>query len=334
MWSAAHSSSVVVDSFSAPPDMAAKGLGGEVLASKFLDDLTVLQAQTRGSAVKRGLKDAWSGDIKVEVPQTGVSIGDLMRALRGWLGHETHVGGDLEETADGVSLTVRGGGILPKTFAGGAADLPKLLTQAAEYVYGQSEPYLFGAYLTEVGRDAEANAFIPTMFATVRPADRPYLLNAWGNALSDLGRQREALAKYQKAIALKPDFWVAYNNVIDQQWGFGDEEGAWRTGQIMERKAGGRPGRAAENEYENQDQFSWNLQALRAAMVADMESHGGVGTSAIQDGPIVAIADAWLHDPGAAELDLQTSNGGEHRPWHGRHHPLRPRLRGPGARRL
>ena len=121
VWNAAHSSSVVVDAFSAPPDMAAKGLGGEVLASKFLDELTVLQARTHASAAKRGLKDAWSGDIKVEVPQTGVSIGEVMRALRGWLGHETHIGGDLEETADGVSLTVRGEGILPKTFAGPAA---------------------------------------------------------------------------------------------------------------------------------------------------------------------------------------------------------------------
>ena len=124
--SAAHSSAVVVDAFSAPPDMAARGLGGEVLASKLLDDLTVLQSQTRSASSKRGLKDAWSGDIKVEVPQTGVSIGDLMRALRAWLGHETHVGGDLEETSNGVNLTVRGDGILPKSFAGTADELPKL----------------------------------------------------------------------------------------------------------------------------------------------------------------------------------------------------------------
>jgi tetratricopeptide (TPR) repeat protein len=309
IWTASRSSSVVVDSFSAPPDLAAKGLTGEVLATKFLDDLTVFQAQTRASAAKRGLKDAWSGDIKVEVPQTGVSIGEVMRALRDWLGHETHVGGNLEETADGVSLTVRGDGILPKTFTGPATNLSGVLTQAAEYVFGQSEPYLFAAYLEQRGRDAEAIAFIPTMFATARPADHPFLLNTWGNGLSDLGRTAEALREYQEALRLKPDYWIAYNNVINALWILGDEEAAWRVGEVMRKKAGGRPGRAPEIYYQNPDQMTWNLQAARASMVADMQASGGVGTGVTQDGPFLAIVDAWTHDPVAAEFDLQTLQG-------------------------
>jgi hypothetical protein len=36
-------------------------------------------------------------------------------------------------------------GILPKTFAEKAAYLDKLLTQAGEYVYGQSQPGLWAA---------------------------------------------------------------------------------------------------------------------------------------------------------------------------------------------
>jgi tetratricopeptide (TPR) repeat protein len=307
--SAAHSSSVVVDAFSAPPDMAAKGLGGEVLASKLLDDLTILQSQTRSASSKRGLKDAWSGDIKVEVPQTGVSIGEVMRALRGWLGHETHVGGDLEETSSGVSLTVRGDGILPKSFTGTADDLPKLMTQAAEYAYGQSEPSLFAAYLQNVGRDADSLAFIQKVYAGARPSERPYLLNAWGNGLGDVGRQNESLPKYQEALRLKPDYWVAYNNVINALQDYGDEEGAWRVGEAMKAKAGGRPGRAPELYYQNIDQMVWNLQALRASNIADMEAHGGVGSGTSQLGPILADNAARLHDAQGAELSLQTSQG-------------------------
>ena len=281
-----------------------------MLASKLLDNLTVLKAQTRSFSAKRGLKGAWSGDIKLKVPQTGVSFGEIVRYLHLWLGHETHVGGDLEETVDGVSLTVRGDSILPRSFTGPAADLPKLLTQAGEYVYGQSEPYLFASYLEGAGRDADAIAFIPGMFAVVPQAERPYLLNAWGDALSDVGQTREALSKFQQALRLKPDFWVAYNNIINELWDFGDEESAWRLGEVMREKAGGRPGRASENYYQNPDVLTWNLLTERAALVGDMEAHGGVGSAApTQDGPNLADVDARLHDPRAAELDLEISQG-------------------------
>ncbi len=224
IWTAARADSVVVDAFSGPPDLAAKGLTGEVLASSLLDNLTLIQSQTRSAQTKRGLRDAWSGDIKLEVPETGVSIGEMMRFLRAWLGRETHISGDLVETPDGLSLTVRGAGILPKTFTGPPADLGKLVTQAAEYVYGQAEPYIFSSYLQSNGRDAEAIAFIPSVYQSSRPVEQPYLLNAWGIGLLDVGRPRDALVKFRQALSLKPDYWIAYNNVMNSLWGF------WRRG--------------------------------------------------------------------------------------------------------
>ncbi len=309
IWTAARSDSVVVDAFTGPPDLAAKGLTGEVLASRLLDNLTLLQSQTRSAQTKRGLRDAWSSDIKLEVPQTGVSIGELMRDLRAWLGHETHIGGDLVETPQGLSLTVRGEGILPRTFAGQPSDLDRLFSQAAEYVYGQNEPYLFASYLQTVGRDAEAIAFIPSVYQTARPDDRPFLLNAWGIGLQNLGRQHEALAKFQQALRLKPDYWIAYNNIMNSQWYFGDEEGTWKTAEAMKRQAGGRPGRAPEVYYQNADEVVWDLPAFRASLVGDMKTNGGSGTSIIADGLSLSEADVWLHDPAQAELDLATTPG-------------------------
>ncbi len=308
IWTAARSDSVVVDAFTGPPDLAAKGLTGEVLASKLLDNLTMLQSQTRASQTKRGLKDAWSGDIKLEVPETGVSVSEMMRFMRGWLGHETHIGGDLEETPDGVSLTVRGEGVLPKTFTGAQADLPKLVTAAAEYVYGQSEPYLFASYLENKGRDQEALDFVTGAFQKAAPADRPYLLNAWADALGDLGRNGEALSIYRQALREKPDFWIAYNNVENSLWALGDEEGAWRVGQEMLRRAGGRPGRAPETYYQNVDTLTWNLQAFRKITLDDMAANGGAGSVvASQGGVSLADADARMHDPNLAALDLAST---------------------------
>ncbi len=305
VWTASRSNSVVVDRFGGPPDLAARGLTGEVIAAKVLDDLTVLQSQTRASQTKRGLKDAWSGDIKLDVPETGVSIGETLRLMRGWLGHETHIGGDLEETPDGVSLTVRGDGVLPKTFSGAPGDLSKLATEAAEYLYGQSEPYLFASYLENTGRDQEAVTFVSGIYQKVSPADRPYLLNAWGDALGDLGQQAEALATYRQALRENPHFWIAYNNVENSLWALGDEEGAWRIGEIMRREAGGRPGRAPETYYQNIDAIAWNVQAARQETYNDMVANGGAGSVvASQGGVSLADADARLHDPHLAAIDL------------------------------
>ena len=73
-----------------------------------LDELTRLQAATRGNIAKRHLSNAWTGDIKVEVPETGLSLGDLDRMLKVRFGHDLHIDGDLVQTdTGGLALTVR-----------------------------------------------------------------------------------------------------------------------------------------------------------------------------------------------------------------------------------
>jgi hypothetical protein len=43
IWAAIHADGLVIDAFNVPPAMADKGLTGQVLASKLLDRLTILQ---------------------------------------------------------------------------------------------------------------------------------------------------------------------------------------------------------------------------------------------------------------------------------------------------
>ena len=114
------SRSVVVEPFEAPPALAERGLSGRVVAAGVLDELTKLRNATRTNAEKRSLASAWNSDIKVEVPATGVSLGEIDRILRRRFGHDVMIDGDLVQTHDdGLALTVRGGGILPRTFTGG-----------------------------------------------------------------------------------------------------------------------------------------------------------------------------------------------------------------------
>ena len=309
VYDAFASRSVIVEPFDAPPSLAARGVTGKVVAGGLLDELTRLQSATRSSAAKRNLSNAWTGDIKVEVPKTGVSIGEIQSLLKDRFGHDIHIDGDLVQTdASGLALTVRGDKVLPKTFTGASGDLDKLTTQAAEYIYGQSEPALYGVYLTNAGRSQEAADFGKASYATVASAEKPYLLNAWANALLNAGgSQVEALVLYREALRLKPDFWVAYNNVMNSTWGLGDEEGAWRAGQALLKAAGGRHGKAPENYYQNLDTLTWNLQAWREAQIADAQSNGGIGTGTTSDATALIETDARLHDVAATAFEIKVA---------------------------
>ena len=200
---------VVIEPFHAPPGLAARGIDGTVIASGLLDELSRLQDATRSSSAARGLSGAWTGNIKLEVPETGVSIGEISRLLKERFGHDVHIDGDLIETATGgLALTVRGNGVPPKTFSGSATELEKLTVEAAEYVYSQSQPARWASYLSGVERYEEAIAFCRTAVASADPAERPRLLNAWALAIdASGGSTREALALQRAAVKLQPDFW-------------------------------------------------------------------------------------------------------------------------------
>jgi len=92
---------VVIEPFDAPPALAARGLTGKVVASGVLDQLSRLQDATRSSSAARGLSGAWTRDIKLEVPETGVSIGEFSRLLKERFGHDVHIDGNLVEPPTG-----------------------------------------------------------------------------------------------------------------------------------------------------------------------------------------------------------------------------------------
>ena len=312
---AIQSRSVVIDPFDAPPSLAADGINGKVLAAGLLDVLTRIQAATRSNAEHRNLSNAWTGDIAIEVPETGISIGQIERVLKARFGHDQHIDGDLVKTRTSeLALTVRGTGILPKTFTDGSGDVDKLLTLAGEYVYGQSQPGLWTAYLSNNDRNDEAIQFAQNAYLTADSSERPFVLNYWANAITGRGggeaAMREGLPLWREALRQKPDYWVAYNNIMYGLAGIGDEEGVARVGQQMLKAAGGRPGRAPEYEYQNYDSIVWDLPAVHASNIADMESHSGIGTTSGAGGTLnlaVAQFEVQMHDVEAAALRLKTT---------------------------
>jgi tetratricopeptide (TPR) repeat protein len=307
---------VVIEPFHAPPGLAARGIDGTVIASGRLDELGRLQDATRSSTAGLGMSGAWSGNIKLDVPETGISLGEISRLLRERFGHDVHIDGELVETPSaGLALTVRGSGVPPKTFGGTATELDKLTLAAAEYVYSKSQPSRWAGYLLEVGRNAEAIEYCRTAVAGADPPTRADLLNDWANALlSTAGSEREALSLYREAVKVKPDLWRSYANIMNTLIILGEEEEAWRAGETMRAAAGGRPGQARELMYQNSDLLTWNLHAWLDSTIADAATNTGAGTGVSSVGPTIADIQMRLHDPAAAELTLKTTKGDPHDP--------------------
>ncbi len=313
------SHSVVIDAFNAPAALAARGVTGTVLASDVLDQLTRLQTATApaaaGEHVKRNLSNGWSSDVKVAVPETGISLGEISRLLTARFGHDIHIGGDLVQTdSGGLALTVRGNNVAPETFAGSAGDLDMLVTHAAQYLYSQFQPALWATYLQETGRCPDAVDFIRSIYNGANGDSRASLLGTWGECVDLMGgSDQQAEQLLRAAIRIQPDDWNAYLQLISLIAAQPDWEGAWREGQALRRQAGGNPGRAPGSAFLVLDNLIEDWQASIDGMVAEVESNAGSGASSPLNLVLqLAEAQAQQHDPAAAELTLQTARVDAH----------------------
>src|SRR5204863_7404773 len=124
---------LVVQPLSAPPEFAARGLDGTVLAQRLLDKLNGLVQQSEQFSVRSAdsIGGNWGDDSKVEIPQTGVSVSEFSRALRGWIGNETRVSGEVWRLPKGIAIAVRAGANPGVELSGNESDLDALIENAA-----------------------------------------------------------------------------------------------------------------------------------------------------------------------------------------------------------
>lgn len=315
LYDAFLSKNVVVSAFEAPPTLAARGVNGTVVATEVLDGLEKVQDATRGPSQGLKTRGAWTSDIKIEVPETGISIGEIDRLLHERFGHDVHIDGDLVQTATGgLSLTVRGDDVPAKAFAGGIDDLNKLTTQAAEYIYGRSQPWLYCIYLYNASRLQDIFDFVPGAFARAPESERANLANVWAMALDVSGKPGEAYAKYRLVIDLSAPrsdtWWKGWANSINELLVSRGEEAAW----IESRKFLEEADRAPSSEkpglrylgtpaLQTVD-YPLNLKSL----LADSAYNGGSGANSMSDGPAIADDYALMHDAGHADHYIAISD--------------------------
>jgi len=234
VWDAAHSSGLIVEPFAVPSDMAAKGLTGQVVASQMLDKLSAMQTITYSSRPPQSYENNWGDNLKVEIPETGVSIGELQQFLKDWLGHDTHITGEVYRTASGIAVTARDGSEAGVTFTGPESDLDGLMQQAAEHVYSVTQPFRYANYLDRdlnapdiADRAARASVIYRQLIAGPNVQEQAWGWYGLGYIEADLKSNYPAsLPFFQKAIAVNPDFTLGNYNMATMGSGVSHHEAA------------------------------------------------------------------------------------------------------------
>ncbi len=239
VWSASRDSGLIIEAFSVPPDLAQRGLNGRVVATRLQDKLAKLDAQTETSRPQRSYANDWSGDIKIAIPETGVSIGELSRLLHEQLGHATRIDGEIFRMPDGLTASARAGGVAAEA-SGNDRDLDALLDTLALNLYAQTQPYRYGIWLSLHGRVAESK---PVLMGLTHAADPDERFWGWFG----LGRTTDdplTARNYNlRALALKPNMANALSNLAAAELTLGhDEAGLSASRRTLTSTASGRSG--------------------------------------------------------------------------------------------
>ena len=229
VWDAAHSKGLVIEPFSVPPDLAERGLTGQVVATRLLDKISAMQSQVNTVRAQNSYINNWGNNIKIEIPETGVSLSEVEGYLREKLGHDTHITGDVVRTGANISVTARAGIDAAKSFSGSESDADALLQNAAEAIYASTQPYRYGIYLLQHGKAQEGADFFASIAGKGSPSERAWAYTGWYTALGILRQSDTGKARAEKAdlaVALYPNFAFGWNHVGVTSRALGHEEAA------------------------------------------------------------------------------------------------------------
>jgi tetratricopeptide (TPR) repeat protein len=313
VWNAASSNDLVIDPFAVPPDLAAQGLSGPVVAAKLSDKIAAMQAATVSSRPSKSYANGLPDGLKLEIPETGVSLSELDRFLREKLGHDLHIGGEMVRADQGVALTARVGSDGSATVTGPEADMDALLQKLAEQVYRITQPYRYGVWLRGQGRIEEAIAVYKTSALSGPDKERAWAYNGWGVSAFQLQSESLAVSLAQRSHALDPNFSAPVLSIAAAEHYFGrwqDSQRDYGVAQALE-KAHGQDYlvQQAVSAAQHRDGAMVLMYqgALRAAAEQMRQTLAeGQGTTAISVPPAAALAEilAALHEPGAARAVL------------------------------
>ena len=205
-YQASRTDQLVLQPFSVPPELAARGMTGTVMTTRLRDHLAAMQANKLSNRAPSSYADDWTKTPEIEIPQTGVSLSELQLALRNWLGRETRISGEVVRTPAGYQITARAGAEPGQSFVGTEAEIDATIQRAAEAVYKMTQPDRYAGWLAETGKRDEAAKLYQELSIQGSRQERAWVLAEWAGLERDPAAR---LARARRAAVLDPDHPVA-----------------------------------------------------------------------------------------------------------------------------
>ena len=201
---AARADALIVESFKVPPAMAQQGLTGDVVATEVLDKIAAFQDDTQSIRAATSYDNNWGDDLKIDIPNTGATADQLWKLLRGWLGKETRISGEVIQTREGLALTARVGSSPGERFVAKDGNLDSLITKAAEHIMSQTQPYRYVWHLRDTGRQDQAIALLQQLTADPSLVERKWAWSGLAATYRFAGNFRASIAAADQAVSLDP----------------------------------------------------------------------------------------------------------------------------------
>ena len=233
VWSAAKADGLVIEAIEAPPDIVQQGFSGSALAARLQDRLNRMQRETIGTRATTALREARDSDVKIQIPNTGISLGEVDRYLRSRLGHETAVRGELVKLEAGpqagaLALSVRIGAQPGVEVVSPTRDVNELLQRGAEEIYRARDLARYLSWLAQNGRVAEAETVARGLTAAGSASQRSLALNFLAGRSAGFG---DEAAVQRRAVRLDPSNCNAWNGLGVAAFNLGHNEESLRTWQ-------------------------------------------------------------------------------------------------------
>ncbi len=206
----------VLDQFSVPKALNESGYSGQVVALRIHDEVVLLK-ELAGSIKEDSLElQGIQEDLNLDVLGVGLSLRSLAYQLRAILGKENKtIRGGITRVGDRYEMKLRMSGFVPSTMqvfveeGDEAGALDRLFRHAGEQIIRNTDPYRLALICNNEERYDEAIDVVREMIRN-RPEEAHWAYLAWGSILENRGEDEKAVARFEKATELNPDFSLGW----------------------------------------------------------------------------------------------------------------------------
>jgi len=203
---------VIIEPLNVPESFTQQGYSGAVLASRLMDNLTahIEDSYARLPDDQKYLFPVEVTDsdltdsLKVDIPDTGMSLNIIIQYIRRIRGKETRINGDLVGDKDNFELTVRVNG-KTKAVKGKLASLNDSLGELAEYLIENTQPYFLALHYYARKDYDKALIMVKKTLNNEDKRDDSFAYDLWGSILIRKKKYDQAIEKYKLSIKINPE---------------------------------------------------------------------------------------------------------------------------------